>query len=116
MLSNPKNESTSEQPKRNIMYFVRDFPRCLSCRLTGPLALQASGSGIPELKCILGGQGRAGSDVSVLFIQLLHIGFVMRGYLGGRTLAIKAIGLPLSVASGLTLGPETFYSSGTTCK
>lgn len=30
----------------------------------------------------------------------------MRGYLGGRTLATKAIALPMSVASGLTLGSK----------
>lgn len=30
----------------------------------------------------------------------------MHGYLGGRTLAVKAIGLTLSVAAGLSLGKE----------
>lgn len=30
----------------------------------------------------------------------------MRGYLGGRTLVTKSIALPMSVASGLTLGKE----------
>lgn len=30
----------------------------------------------------------------------------MRGFLGARTLATKAIALPMSVASGLTLGSE----------
>ncbi|KAF8322035.1 hypothetical protein DL93DRAFT_2071769 [Clavulina sp. PMI_390] len=57
-----------ELPKRKVLYF-------------------AAGSGIPELKCILGG-------------------FVMRGYLGARTLFTKSVGLALSVASGLTLGKE----------
>ncbi len=33
-------------------------------------------------------------------------GFVIHGYLGGRTLFIKAVGLALSVASGLSLGKE----------
>lgn len=33
----------------------------------------------------------------------------MRGYLGGRTLFTKSIALPLSVASGLTLGPLPRY-------
>ncbi|GAA5978499.1 hypothetical protein JCM11641_007964 [Rhodosporidiobolus odoratus] len=47
----------------------------------------AAGSGIPEVKVILSG-------------------FVIRGYLGSWTLAIKSIGLTLSVASGLTLGKE----------
>jgi hypothetical protein len=31
-------------------------------------------------------------------------GFVIHGYLGGRTLFTKAVGLSLSVASGLSLG------------
>lgn len=47
----------------------------------------AAGSGIPEIKTILSG-------------------FVIRGYLGGWTLATKSIGLTLSVASGLSLGKE----------
>jgi chloride channel 3/4/5 len=33
-------------------------------------------------------------------------GFVIHGYLGGRTLFTKAVGLSLSVASGLSLGKE----------
>ncbi|KAI9507422.1 chloride channel [Russula earlei] len=47
----------------------------------------AAGSGIPEVKTILSG-------------------FVIHGYLGGRTLFVKAVGLALSVASGLSLGKE----------
>ncbi|KAM0793320.1 hypothetical protein ACM66B_000778 [Microbotryomycetes sp. NB124-2] len=47
----------------------------------------AAGSGIPEIKTILSG-------------------FVIRGYLGAYTLVTKAIGLTLSVASGLSLGKE----------
>ncbi|KAJ3790799.1 chloride channel [Lentinula aff. detonsa] len=47
----------------------------------------ASGSGIPELKAILSG-------------------FVIHGYLGGRVLIAKSVGLALSVASGLQLGKE----------
>jgi len=45
----------------------------------------AAGSGIPEVKTILSG-------------------FVIHGYLGARTLAVKVVGLALSVASGLSLG------------
>ncbi len=33
-------------------------------------------------------------------------GFVIHGYLGGRTLFTKSVGLTLSVASGLSLGKE----------
>ncbi|KAJ7251496.1 chloride channel [Mycena haematopus] len=47
----------------------------------------AAGSGIPEIKTILSG-------------------FVIHGYLGGRTLVTKSVGLALSVASGLSLGKE----------
>ncbi|TDL24300.1 hypothetical protein BD410DRAFT_116394 [Rickenella mellea] len=47
----------------------------------------AAGSGIPEIKTILSG-------------------FVIHGYLGARTLFTKAVGLTLSVASGLSLGKE----------
>ena len=50
----------------------------------------ASGSGIPEIKTILGG-------------------FVMKGYLGGRVLLIKSVALVLSVASGLSVGLEAAY-------
>ena len=32
------------------------------------------------------------------------LGFVIHGYLGGRTLFTKSVGLALSVASGLSLG------------
>lgn len=47
----------------------------------------AAGSGIPEIKTILSG-------------------FVIHGYLGGRTLFTKAVGLAFSVSSGLSLGKE----------
>ncbi|KAJ7096255.1 clc channel [Mycena epipterygia] len=50
----------------------------------------AAGSGIPEIKTILSGTSR----------------FVIHGYLGGRTLFTKSVGLALSVASGLSLGKE----------
>lgn len=44
-------------------------------------------TGIPEIKTILGG-------------------YIIVGYLSGWTLLVKAIGLPLAVASGLSLGKE----------
>jgi len=47
----------------------------------------AAGSGIPEVKTILSG-------------------FVIRKFLGVRTLIVKAVGLVLSVASGMSLGKE----------
>ncbi|KIM69743.1 hypothetical protein SCLCIDRAFT_19531 [Scleroderma citrinum Foug A] len=47
----------------------------------------AAGPGVPEIKTILSG-------------------FVIHGYLGARTLFTKALGLALSVGSGLSLGKE----------
>ncbi|KAK0486090.1 chloride channel [Armillaria novae-zelandiae] len=53
------------------------------------VAFYAAGSGIPEIKTIL-----SGTDSSYM------------GYLGGRVLFTKSVGLALSVASGLSLGKE----------
>ncbi|KAL1999831.1 hypothetical protein VTN02DRAFT_3905 [Thermoascus thermophilus] len=47
----------------------------------------AAGSGISEIKCIIAG-------------------FVMKGFLGAWTLIIKSLGLPLAIASGLSVGKE----------
>lgn len=70
MLSQLASEQISAQalPPRKVLYF-------------------GSGSGIPEVKCILSG-------------------FVIHGYLGFWTLFTKAVGLTFSVASGLSLGKE----------
>lgn len=59
----------------------------LSAFLVYSFAPYAAGSGISEIKCIIAG-------------------FVMKGFLGGRTLAIKSITLPLAIASGLSVGKE----------
>ncbi|OCK84057.1 hypothetical protein K432DRAFT_378969 [Lepidopterella palustris CBS 459.81] len=58
-----------------------------SARLVKSFAPYAAGSGISEIKCII-------------------TGFVMKGFLGGWTLLIKSIGLPLAIASGLSVGKE----------
>lgn len=70
VLSRLAQEQISSQalPPRKVLYF-------------------GSGSGIPEVKCILSG-------------------FVIHGYLGFWTLFTKAVGLTFSVASGLSLGKE----------
>ncbi|ODV91422.1 hypothetical protein CANCADRAFT_3125 [Tortispora caseinolytica NRRL Y-17796] len=47
----------------------------------------AAGSGISEIKCIISG-------------------FLLKDFLGPVTLAIKSIGLPLAIASGLSVGKE----------
>lgn len=59
----------------------------LAAWLCQHFAQSAAGSGIPEVKAILGG-------------------FVMKGALGGWTCLIKCTGLSLAVASGLSLGKE----------
>ncbi|KAI9660219.1 MAG: glycerol ethanol, ferric requiring protein [Alyxoria varia] len=59
----------------------------LSARLVKAFAPYAAGSGISEIKCIIAG-------------------FVMKGFLGFWTLVIKSIGLPLAIASGLSVGKE----------
>lgn len=46
----------------------------------------------------------AGSGISE--IKVIVAGFVMKGFLGARTLAIKSITLPLSIGSGLSVGKE----------
>ncbi|KAF2672244.1 hypothetical protein BT63DRAFT_422740 [Microthyrium microscopicum] len=56
-------------------------------RLVKSFAPYAAGSGISEIKCIIAG-------------------FVMKGFLGSWTLLIKSIGLPLAIASGLSVGKE----------
>jgi chloride channel 3/4/5 len=59
----------------------------MSAILVKTFANYANGSGIAEIKIILGG-------------------FVMKGFLASRTLLIKSVSLILSVASGLSLGKE----------
>ncbi|KAH7108024.1 chloride channel [Auriculariales sp. MPI-PUGE-AT-0066] len=59
----------------------------VAAHLVKTFARYAAGSGISEIKCIIAG-------------------FVMRGYLGATTLAIKSLTLPLTIASGLSVGKE----------
>ncbi|KAI9888626.1 MAG: glycerol ethanol, ferric requiring protein [Vezdaea aestivalis] len=58
-----------------------------SAILVKSFAPYAAGSGISEIKCIIAG-------------------FVMKGFLSFWTLLIKSIGLPLAIASGLSVGKE----------
>ncbi|KAI9369087.1 chloride channel [Aspergillus egyptiacus] len=62
------------------------FAAC-ACILVRSYAIYARHSGIPEIKTVLGG-------------------FVIRHFMGPWTLAIKSLGLCLSVASGMWLGKE----------
>ncbi|EJU04342.1 Cl-channel protein [Dacryopinax primogenitus] len=59
----------------------------LAAHLVKSYAKYAAGSGISEIKCILSG-------------------FVIKGYLGIWTFVIKALTLPLVIASGLSVGKE----------
>jgi chloride channel 3/4/5 len=43
---------------------------------------------------------------ALISVFIYKSGFVIRGYLGGRVLFTKSVGLALSVASGLSLGKE----------
>ncbi|PKX97344.1 chloride channel protein [Aspergillus novofumigatus IBT 16806] len=74
-----------------INYFVYFFFATLFAFIAATLvkvfAPYAAGSGISEIKCIIAG-------------------FVMKGFLGGWTLLIKSIALPLAIASGLSVGKE----------
>ncbi|KAI9105517.1 chloride channel [Phlyctochytrium arcticum] len=71
-----------------FMYIVVGVALALaSAILVRVYAPYAAGSGIPEVKTILGG-------------------FVIRKFLGGWTLLVKCIGLCLSVGSGMSLGKE----------
>lgn len=58
-----------------------------AAKLVKSFAPYAAGSGISEIKCIIAG-------------------FQMKGFLGGWTLLLKSIGLPLAIASGLSIGKE----------
>ncbi|KAL4801477.1 chloride channel [Aspergillus unguis] len=58
-----------------------------ACLLVRNYAIYARHSGIPEIKTVLGG-------------------FIIRHFMGPWTLAIKSLGLCLSVASGMWLGKE----------
>ncbi|KAK3062973.1 glycerol ethanol, ferric requiring protein, partial [Teratosphaeriaceae sp. CCFEE 6253] len=58
-----------------------------SALLVKSYAPYAAGSGISEIKCIIAG-------------------FVMKGFLGFWTLLIKTLAMPLSIASGLSVGKE----------
>ncbi|PCH36055.1 Cl-channel protein [Wolfiporia cocos MD-104 SS10] len=58
-----------------------------AAHLVRSIAKYAAGSGISEIKCIIGG-------------------FTMKGYLGFGTFFIKSMTLPLVIASGLSVGKE----------
>ncbi|PHH74355.1 hypothetical protein CDD82_4972 [Ophiocordyceps australis] len=79
---------TSLEPLNYFIYFVSGtLFAFVSAVLVRSFAPYAAGSGISEIKCIIAG-------------------FVMKGFLGFRTLAIKSLCLPLAIASGLSVGKE----------
>ena len=79
--------SQAEWGAYGIFVFVSVTMAAIAALLVRNVAPYASGSGIPEVKTLLGG-------------------FVIRGYLGFWTLVVKASGLVMSVGSGLNLGKE----------
>lgn len=80
------NTSSPTNPDVHTNYMQTLFA-LTSALLVRSFAPYAAGSGISEIKCIIAG-------------------FVMKGFLGFWTLAIKSIALPLAIASGLSVGKE----------
>ncbi|KAK9456004.1 chloride channel [Dipodascopsis uninucleata] len=79
---------TSFAPINYILFVIISVTfAVMAAFLVKTYAPYAAGSGISEIKCIVSG-------------------FVMKGYLGGWTLGIKSLGLPLAIASGLSVGKE----------
>ncbi|KAI1973381.1 glycerol ethanol, ferric requiring protein [Ophidiomyces ophidiicola] len=75
-------------PINYVVYFLFAILFAFSgAVLIDSIAPYAAGSGISEIKVIIAG-------------------FIMKGFLGARTLLIKSIGLPLAIASGLSVGKE----------
>ncbi|OAS99263.1 chloride channel, other eukaryote [Blastomyces dermatitidis ER-3] len=75
-------------PLNYIAYFIFAVLFAFSSAvLVNSFAPYAAGSGISEIKVIIAG-------------------FIMKGFLGARTLIIKSLTLPLSIASGLSVGKE----------
>ncbi|KAJ5218620.1 uncharacterized protein N7498_000719 [Penicillium cinerascens] len=70
-----------------VYFFFAVLLSFVAAVLVKSFAPYAAGSGISEIKCIIAG-------------------FVMKGFLGGWTLLIKSIALPLAIASGLSVGKE----------
>ncbi|KAI1491684.1 chloride channel [Biscogniauxia mediterranea] len=79
---------TGFEPINYVLYIMfATFFAFIAAILVKSFAPYAAGSGISEIKCIIAG-------------------FVMKGFLGSWTLLIKSIGLPLTIASGLSVGKE----------
>ncbi|KKZ60111.1 chloride channel, other eukaryote [[Emmonsia] crescens] len=79
---------SSIAPFNYIAYFIFAVLFAFSSAvLVNSFAPYAAGSGISEIKVIIAG-------------------FIMKGFLGARTLIIKSLALPLSIASGLSVGKE----------
>ncbi|KAI9678951.1 MAG: hypothetical protein M1829_001936 [Trizodia sp. TS-e1964] len=83
----PQNRIRSPSPRQRLDHPSNSPPATY---------YSAAGSGVAEVKVILSG-------------------FVLHGYLGGKTLVVKTLALILSVASGLSLGKEGPYVHIATC-
>ncbi len=91
-VGSPGGGRPSTGPHRPILtHAVRHPPQILfsfsAAKLVKSFAPYAAGSGISEIKCLIGG-------------------FVINGFLSVWTLAIKSLSLPLVIASGLQVGKE----------
>ncbi|KAF6818928.1 H(+)/Cl(-) exchange transporter 5-like protein 1 [Colletotrichum sojae] len=76
---------------------IREAVEAVEAEVSPPMVYySAAGSGVAEVRVILSG-------------------FVLHGFLGLKTLAIKSVALILSVASGLSLGKEGPYVHIATC-
>ncbi|PHH88643.1 hypothetical protein CDD83_7273 [Cordyceps sp. RAO-2017] len=79
---------TGFEPLNYLIYILfATFFAFVSATLVKSFAPYAAGSGISEIKCVIAG-------------------FVMKGFLGFRTLVIKSVCLPLAIGSGLSVGKE----------
>jgi hypothetical protein len=94
-----KAQLPKPEQKRKVMYYVRFLlylsnPAHSIIRLLEVVFLKS--------KLFSPVRGAAIDSRCLRFTYL--IGFVIHGYLGGRTLFTKSVGLALSVGSGLSLG------------
>jgi hypothetical protein len=99
-------EAVPGEQKRKVMYFVSNFAPVACVHSTNQFCRRR---GVESPKSRLFCQVCYPLLVSSMGPKMFcGTGFVIHGYLGGRTLATKCVGLALSVASGLSLGTNPF--------
>lgn len=90
-----KNSSDNTEFSKLLPQNSRNFSKKTSATHSRTI-YACSGSGVPEVKTILSG-------------------FVIRGFLGTKTIILKSIGLVFSIASGLAVGKEGPFVHLATC-